>query len=506
MTESSDSRFTEAIKCLETGNLEEAETMFLKLIQDFGADNEHSQLSYKSLIGIYSEMSEYTAALNTSLDLLDAQVKTNGIRHADTTKTINNIYTLCNTLGKHELAKEIMSMAKAAEEKTVKSSVKKMRKEEAELEPEEEEGKIELPGAETMIGKITAPVNSAFDMMGRRLKRVVCLFLLTLFTVIIFGGLSTLRYLEKPITSDEEDILSKSYISSSADIDLQFSQTGKAVFKLGSKKFELPTTFVYDSWSRIGSLLLTPVTAKEFWLFRNAQGINGLGNYTLYASDSTELDTITMMRNLARKANTDFHKNQGYPYEFKGDDSKLFTFTNPYTLRVDYPIVQEVKLPDKRFRTMDEALLALKRGSTWTQEAFAYPGAINCGRIVAETKNSFIERFVIHGYDRYANLITQSDGNAFLLVSSGGEMETGFQTSKSDLSGASRIAIISKSLSGYAALFKYRLTIFYSILGLSYLLIARFIPDKVASVIAAVSSFICFALGAVAAFVWFLPI
>ena len=98
MTESNEpSNFTTAIECLEAGDLARAEKLFNLTIKKLGPAHNQSHLSYKSLISIATENGEYGKALTVSLDLLDAQINTFGIRHAETSRTINNIYTLCNT-------------------------------------------------------------------------------------------------------------------------------------------------------------------------------------------------------------------------------------------------------------------------------------------------------------------------------------------------------------------------------------------------------------------------
>lgn len=393
MTETPDSNsFTKAIESLQEGDLETAEHLFITTVKALGKEHNQSHLSYKSLISIYSEQGEYKAALNTSLDLLEGQIGALGIRHAETSKTINNIYTLCNTLGKHDLANEIMQMARDEEQKTVASSVKRLRGEDAELEEEEEEGKIELLGAETMIGKITAPVNSVFSIMGKRLKRVVCIFILIVFSSTIFGGLFAFKMLEGSNSDGTNRFLNNIFVSASDDVQLKFPESKTATVVVGNQRQTLPTTIYDNVWAKLGSLLLTPVNAKEVWLYGTAQGIEGVGNFTLYASDSTEVDIITMMKNLMRTANRSFKQEQNYPKDFHLMENKsMYKYDNPFTLRVDYPIVQKLRIPDKRFKTMPQLMKSLESGGRWSGEPFAYPGAINCGHIIAETKFIFRE-------------------------------------------------------------------------------------------------------------------
>lgn len=501
------SSFTEAIECLQEGNLETAEHLFRKTINELGKEHHQSHLSYKSLISIYTEQGEYKAALNTSLDLLDGQIAALGIRHAETSKTVNNIYTLCNTLGKHELAEEIMQMARAEEQKTVASSVKMLRGEETELEEEEEEGKIELPGAETMIGKITAPVNSAFNIMGKRLKRVVCIFILIVYTGIIFGALFGLKMMEGSDTGATNRFLNNVFVSASEDVQLKFPDSNSALAIIGEKSFTIPTDIYTNPGAKIGSLLLTPINSKEVWLYGTAQGINGAGNFTLYASDASEVDLITMMKNLMMSANKSFQRDQSYPEDFQSEEHKhMFEYDNPFTLRLDYPVVQKLRIPDKRFKSMEQLIRALKSGRRWSHEPFAYPGAINCGHIVAETKNSFVEKFVIHSFDRYGRVIKDSSGSAYLLVSRGGKTEEKTEPIRTNLNSASRIAIIDSRFSGYSLLLKNRLALFYAILAISYLLIAKFIPDKFASILSTLISLGLFGAALFALFIWFLPI
>lgn len=507
MTEKSEpSDFTKAIECLESGDLDNAEVLFKKTIEKLGVKHNQSHLAYKSLISIASEKGEYNKALNVSLDLLDAQVNTFGIRHAESSRTINNIYTLCNTLGKHELAEEIMSMAKEAEQKTVANSVQKLRGGPEEL-PEEEEEKIELPGAQTMIGKIAAPVNSFFGILGDRLKRLVCMAIVGGILVTIFGALFIIKYLEPPATANLQNISQEKYTSSDGVVDLSFDESGKAVFSLGDRKVTLPTTYYSSPSSKFASLLLTPVNAKEFWIYKTPHGIDGVGNYSLYTASAKELDIVAMMKNVMTVSNRWFKEQQQYPSSFHTEENAdMFLFDNPFTLREDYPIVQKLKLPDGRFNNMNQLIGTLRVGGRWTDEASLYPGAINCAHVVAETENSFLERFVIHACDRNGWPIRDSSGNVLLLVSSGGVSEEEQVRTSSAILGATRVAVIDQSMSGWSLLLRYRLTIFYIVLALIFLGVGKVIPDTVAKFTSQSIGYIAILLAIVTALVWYLPI
>lgn len=500
------SYFTTAIECLESGDLDKAEGLFKLTVEQMGPTHNQSHLAYKSLISIASEKGEYTKALNVSLDLLDAQVNTFGIRHAESSRTINNIYTLCNTLGKHELAKEIMQMAKDAEQKTVATSVKKLRGDKEELLEEEEE-KIELPGAQTMIGKIAQPVNSLFGVMGKRLKCLVCMTIVLGLLGTIFGALFSLKYLDKGGLSDIENLAENQYISADGSIALQFDKTGKANFDIGQRRFILPTTYYKNPSNHIASLLLSPVTAKEFWIYKTPQGIDGLGDFTLYSLNNAEVELIRLMKNIMVVSNRWFDEQKQYPDSFHDvENAEMFEYKNPFTLRKDYPIVQEIKLPDSRFSNMNHLLGTLQAGGTWTKEASLYPGAVNCLHVQAETENSFIEKFVIHACDRYGQLIRDASGNTFLMQSTSGITEKTKIGSSAAIAAATKIGIIDQSLSSISSLLKYRLTIFYLTIGLIFLGVGKLIPDTVAKVTAGLICFVCLSISVVTAIIWYLPI
>ncbi|MEZ4535021.1 MAG: hypothetical protein R3D26_08470 [Cyanobacteriota/Melainabacteria group bacterium] len=501
------SYFTRAIECLEAGDLDRAEELFKLTIQQLGNQHNQAHLAYKSLISIASEKGEYNRALNVSLDLLDAQINTFGIRHAESSRTINNIYTLCNTLGKHELAKEIMQMAKDAEQKTVASSVKKLRGDQEELLEEEEE-KIELPGAQTMIGKITEPVNSLFSIMGKRLKRLVCMIIVLGLGGTIFGALFALQYLEKGRADAVKALARQNYYSADGGISLDFGKGGVAAFEIADKTLELPTSFYSNPAGNIGSLLLTPITSREFWIYKTPQGIDGMGDFTLYGSGSEEMEQIAMMKNIISVANRLYEEQKQYPESFKEglENERMFVYKNPFTQREDYPVVQQLKLPDRRFQNINQLLAALRTGSTWTNETSLYPGTINCLHVTAETENSFQEKFIIHGCDRYGRLITDASNGTYLLISTGGITEKRTTPIGAAIKGASRVSIIDQSMAGLAPLLKYRLTLFYAFLGILFLGVAKVIPDGLSKGTAGLAAVIFFMIAAVAAFIWYLPI
>lgn len=501
------SYFTSAIECLESGDLDRAEELFKLTIQKLGNQHNQAHLAYKSLISIASEKGEYNRALNISLDLLDAQINTFGIRHAESSRTINNIHTLCNTLGKHELAKEIMQMAKDAEQKTVASSVKKLRGDKEELLEEEEE-KIELPGAQTMIGKITEPVNSLFSIMGKRLKRLVCMILVLTLLGTIFGALFALQYLETGRADEIKALSRQDYYSADGSIKLDFTKRGAAAFEIGDKTLELPTSFYRNPSGNIGSLLLTPINTREFWIYKTPQGIDGLGDFTLYGSGSEEMELIALMTNIISVSNRLYEDQKQYPESFKEgmENERMFVYKNPFTQREDYPIVQQLKLPDQRFKDINQLLGALHAGGTWTNETSLYPGTINCLHVTAETENSFQEKFIIHGCDRYGRLITDASNGTYLLISTGGVTEKRNAQTGAAIKGATRISIIDQSMAGLAPLLQYRLTLFYAFLGILFLGVAKFIPDGFSKGTAGLAAAIFFLLAFVAAFIWYLPI
>ncbi len=507
MTESNEpSNFTTAIECLEAGDLARAEKLFNLTIKKLGPAHNQSHLSYKSLISIATENGEYGKALTVSLDLLDAQINTFGIRHAETSRTINNIYTLCNTLGKHELAREIMQMAKDAEQQTVASSVKKLRGDQEEL-PEEEEEKIELPGAQTMIGKITQPVNSLFDIMGKRLKRVVCVTILLALTATIFGTLFAFKTMEKSGSGGSTMLSMNNYSSADGRVSLDFGKNGKAQIKIDQKSLALPTRYYKNPSQHFASLLLSPVNSRELWIFKTPQGIDGVGNCTLFADSNEEMHIVAMMKKVTRVSNRWFQDEKKYPETLHTEEIRsMFEFENAFTLRTDYPIVQQLQLPDERFTNINQLLSILANGGTWTNEASLYPGAINCLHVTAETENSFIEKFIVHGCDRYGQIIRDASGRSFTLVSSGGHLERSTGPVPASVTGASSMAIIDQSMGGMVLLLKYRLTIFYLGLSLLYLALAKLLPDGLAKILAGLCSFGFFAVSIIAALIWYLPI
>lgn len=480
------SPFTRAIESLESGDTARAEALFKQTIKELGPTNNQSLLSYKSLISLATEDNNYTKALNISLDLLDAQIQALGIRHSDCTRTLNNIHTLCNTLGNKELAEEIMAMAREAERATVATSVKRLRTNDELLEEEEEK---ELPGARTIFMMPIAPIKDWVDSLGEKIKSTLSILLLVGVPVVLFAIFGVLYLLGLQSSGDGALAAGRTYLAGGGLVSLTMDG-GKAVFNLGDRKITQGYQAFSGSDFDLGRLMLAPPWGREYWMELRPEGLVNAAGLMFYRADSPELEIISHMQNVMVAADRCYREERSYPESFNKDDVYHFDYDNPFTSRLDYPVVTSVKLPDKRFKDRNQLFAYLRAGGTWPGEPAIYPGAINCGHIVSETQTSYFDDFVVHGCNRLGRPFKGTDGTTLLFVSERGTLKEQPPMPATGILASTGIYVWTGAQSPGIFLLANRLCLFYGALAIAYLALGRLLKEPKSRLVANLLGFV----------------
>ncbi len=108
--------FSVAMIALENGDFAKSEKLLRETMEAMGPQHPVSLLALKTLASIAQDKGRYEESLHLSLDLLDSQIATFGINHAEPTRTVRGILDLCKELGDDSITREIESMVRAASE------------------------------------------------------------------------------------------------------------------------------------------------------------------------------------------------------------------------------------------------------------------------------------------------------------------------------------------------------------------------------------------------------
>lgn len=127
--------FSVAMIALESGDFAKSEKLLRETVDMMGKNHPVAMLAMKTLGGIASEQGRYDDCLEVSLDLLDAQIRTFGVNHSETSRTVRGILKICKDHGKPEVANEISMMVDAAsnmEKVTTTQSLQRLRRNDTE--------------------------------------------------------------------------------------------------------------------------------------------------------------------------------------------------------------------------------------------------------------------------------------------------------------------------------------------------------------------------------------
>ncbi|MDX2107032.1 MAG: hypothetical protein SFY67_11570 [Candidatus Melainabacteria bacterium] len=418
--------FSEAIRCLESFDFEKAEVLFKRTIKELGPTHHQSLLSYKSLISIASQNNDYTNALYLSLDLLDAQTKAYGARHIECSKTANNIYTICNTLGDRDLAEEIMKTVRDFERDSMTEGVKKMRVKKGYDEMEQEEAQRELDSSPVKRAiksakAIGEPENAGFAGYIVLIVTIGLVFVLLGATFAL--GMSRGKTLKQSLASQ-----SMFYTQADGLLSLKLTDTGAILASSGgSKGAGSEKTLSYDVFSsgikNIAALLMTNPLEKEFWMFKGQEKLVGQSNTAFYSEKAPEQIILQTAHQTLKSANQVYNDERSYPDQSLGEDSK---YENPFTRRTDYPFIQKVKvsLKETGYANKEAFMAHLEKGGTWPEEPALYPGCINCAHLSIETNASYLDSFVMHACDGSGRIFDGNGGKKLVLQAERGEVIT----------------------------------------------------------------------------------
>lgn len=435
--------FSEAVRCLEAFDFDRAEVLFKQTIKELGSTHHQSLLAYKSLISISSQNNDYTNALYLSLDLLDAQTKAYGARHIECSKTVNNIYTICNTLGDRDLAEEILKMVKEFEKSSMTEGVKKLRASKGYDEMEAEEAQKELEGSAVkraikQAKQLGEPENAGITGYFVLFVAVGCVLVLL---GACFGyGLTRGNAARQSLASDAAQ-----FNQADSLMSLKFSD-GSAVFASsgGSKGAGSERNLPYDAYSlnaaSIAALLVTNPIQKEFWMVKGQDKLIGQNNTAFYSDKAPEQVILQKMQEALTAANSAYTEDRAYPDE---PLKKSLRYDNPFTMRQDYPFIHKAKVSykDTNLGTKEAFLAHMEKGGTWPGEPALYPGCINCCHLSIETNSSYLDSFVVHACDGSGRIFDGNGGKKLVLTSERGETITNAALKNAALEKSNAIAI-----------------------------------------------------------------
>ncbi len=435
--------FSEAVRCLEAFDFEKAEGLFRQTIKELGPTHHQSLLSYKSLISISSQNNDYTNALYLSLDLLDAQTKTFGARHIECSKTVNNIYTICNTLGDRELAEEILKMVKEFEKTSMSEGVKKLRTSKGYDEMEQEEARKEL--AQSPVKRAVKQAKSLGDPENAGITGYLVLIVAIGCVVVLMGaafglGLTRGSTLKQGLSSQ-----ALQYTQADGLLSLKFSDTQATLASSGgSKGSGSERNLSYDAYApnlaNIAALLVSNPLDKEFWMIKGEEKLIGQNNTAFYSDKAQEQIVLQTMQETLEGANKAYVENRAYPDEPLG---KSVRYENPFTKRNDYPFIHKAKVSykDTTYGTKEAFMAHMEKGGTWPGEPALYPGCINCCHLSIETNSSYLDSFVVHACDGSGRIFDGNGGKKLVLCSERGETITNAALKNAALEKASVLSV-----------------------------------------------------------------
>ncbi len=407
--------FSEAIRSLEDGNLDRAESYFIDALKNLEKRHHHAILSLKSLVTISTDRGDFDTAIDWSLKLLDAQTGALGHTHADVSRTVMNIATMCETQGRPEIAREVKELhqyALAAERATKAQQVKTLRESRKTIEDDQPDGTDYDVGRLTLQELVVKSTQNFYRNIDTGTAPYVSMvFLSALTMVFIFLFAMKLCY------STEHNVLisgSQPRFSAADDrIKIQFVSPKNVDITIDDKRTLKFPFFCYGySAIEIADLLTVLPTEKEYWLKRTPDGLIDRAGTEFFSESHTDREILALMSSLQVSADSYYKRHKLYPDSLKliGD----FTYKNPYTKRIDYPFMQSVDIPGKL--KPDKYVQTLKRGTLWDDEPILYPGCVNICHLSRKTNSSVPETLVIQGCNKQGRFFHKSDGSPYVVI------------------------------------------------------------------------------------------
>jgi|AGTN01.1.fsa_nt_gi hypothetical protein len=489
--------FSQAIKTLEEGDWDKAEQLFIAALNNLGNKHHLSVLALKSLVTISSNKGELEKSLDWSLQLLDAQSVTLGLNHADTSRTVSNIITMCVTLGKTSLAdevKELAQYAREAEKSTRTQQAAQLRKRNVgRPPPQEDEQDEETAGLITMTGKALPEL---WDKTQDAPSALAIVFVVLLLTT-TFGTLAALKFTFNSDANQRVYAPQTTYMLADNSRELRYESPFKMEVAVPGEKLSIPfKAFGYD-FREIGDLLLSSIIEKEHWLALTPDGFEDQTGALFFKSSSKELIVLRQVNSIVENAEVLYKRQRVYPDKLSeiGD----FSYRNPYTLRRDYPVIQVVSILGN-----DDPNVILGRlttGGRWGDEPASYPAGINCAHVSKKTNTSVPETFIIHAYNKYGQYFTRNDGSLYVITLQKGQLVQRSSSSHPFRGvGVIRILDLAPGLAPtLLPIFMYRLTLFYGLITFVLGVVGLIWRDEKARAFCFLLSLISLIVGVVAA-------
>jgi len=415
--------FSEAIRSLEDGESDRAEQLFIGALNNLDKKHHLAILSLKSLVTITSNRGDFDSAIDWSLKLLESQTGALGHTHADVSRTVMNIATMCETLGKHDIAREVKELhqyASQAERAQKAQQVKNIRTTAKQVHEEQplEEGAYDAQSAtiHTYMRKQGEQIQDKIEGASAVLMSVLFMAIVLVFYGAFFGMKLAYtgehnRDLAQPREGADGVSAPTKFISADNRVEFQFVTPTKVDVTVDDKKVALPFNSYGYSGIEIGDLMLTLPFVKEYWVMLNPDGLTD-GRRSFINERAADREVLAQIATVADTASHYYKKNKAYPDNITeiGD----FTYFNPYTLRKDYPLIQIVTAPGHS--TPEGFLYSLRKGALWPGESTLYPGCINIAHVSHRMNMSVPETIVIHGCNRYGRFFSQSTGDPYYIV------------------------------------------------------------------------------------------
>ena len=304
--------------------------------------------------------------------LLEAQGELLGYSHADTSRTVQNICTMCVTLGKTEIAEEVRQLAKDASDKEKierSAQVKELRSRDALRAEDEETEDTEDQGPPT-VGEALSQISSSILSTGA----VPALLLVFSIVGVIFIPLAVLSFTYSDTSLPPHLAKDSTFVTINGDSEVSIT-SGSRVSLSGADSRRDAALIVNGRDAReLGELLLNPLTKSEYLLRAVPEGLIDSNGRIIFKTEAEEFAIIKQQEEVARAANEFYTREQRYPEEI--DQLGDLSYENPFTLRKDSPLIQSVTIPAQA--NAKQYIDGLTAGARWEGEAAFYPGAINC--------------------------------------------------------------------------------------------------------------------------------
>ncbi len=418
------SLFLLAQTAMEKGEVEKAEGYLREIVDLMGRTHHMSHLSLRALADISIEQGRYKDAINTSIDLLDAQIITFGVSHAEPSRTLESILSLCKSTGHSNMCAEIECMVETA--RGFDKDNRSMRKtRSSRVKSVEEEGAVEKL-KKKIVGKLVELIKNielARDLPGGWILGGIVGTFIACYLILFFlnmgafheGGRELLKYGTEYTTADGARKLE---LTSATDLVVQ---TGSSSLKLTFRAFGY-------SWRDVGPLMCCSFLDKERWFTQQDNGFRDSDGVIFYRSDAPELAIVHQMNEVMRTANQYYKEKESYPKHIKNISEDSFRYLNPFNREMDFPSIRTVRLEGKKSPTTIKFFQGLKRGGKWPDELELRAGSIECCRILYGQSQD--QEFVMHGCDRNGKLLTGADGQVFLLSGYKGQPSEGVSVSE----------------------------------------------------------------------------